>query len=223
MRVRRMVTRKQLVRITEKAIEELIEAFKATPYFFYTENDLHCYLYHRIYSKLPPEDWQCETEDEKSSILLHKEYPTKQRYRAKDLKEVISGGRRGHFDLSIWNPEETEGKLFRVRRSTDFKREQQTFIAIEFDLIEGNDSLHQAVHHFKWDLLKLRGAGNEIEHGYALVFVRDWIHRDEFLEEIEDEVAEDQQIVVLYVESSRDQRLIKTLSQKSFLNYERIL
>ncbi len=166
-----MVTKKQLVQVTEGAIDYIITTFKATPYFFYTENDLHCYLYNEIHSKLPLEKWQCKTKDERLSVLLHKEYPTKERYSAKELRKNVPRGARGHFDLSIWNPEKTSDRLFRVRRSTDFKQEQQTFIAIEFDLIEGNDGFKQAVHHSKWDLLKLRSMKNEIEHGYLLVFV----------------------------------------------------
>ena len=215
-----MVEKEKLVQITESAIDNLIMAFKATPYFFYTESDLHWYLYGEILNKLPLEDWECKTKDGKSSILLHKEYPTKERYNAKALKEKVPKGARGHFDLSIWNPEQTEERLFRVEKSIDFKNEQQTFIAIEFDLIEGNDSLESAVHHFKWDLLKLRSVKNGVEHGYALVFVRDWAHRDNFLEEIEKEVANEQRITVLYAEKKGNDRIVGRLSKKPFLTYE---
>ena len=217
-----MVSKRQLVDIVESSINEFVRTFRKYPYFFYTENDLHCYLYHEIYSKLPPKDWQCTTKDEKSSILLHKEYPTKQRYSAKDLKEDIPKGARGHFDLSVWNPEKTRDRLFRVRKSTDFKREQHTFIVIEFDLIEGNDGLDQAVHHLKWDLLKLRSRKNEIEHGYSLVFVRDWIHSNKFLEEIRDKVTEEQEVIILYVEEGKDRKRVGTVSQKPFLGYKRL-
>jgi len=179
---------------------------------------LHCYLYSEILNKLPLEDWQCKTKDGKSSILLHKEYPTKERYSAKALKEKVPKGARGHFDLSIWNPEETKERLFRATRSKDFEDAQHTFIAIEFDLIEGNDSLEQAVHHFKWDLQKLRSTKNEIEHGYSLVFVRDWVHTERFLKITRKEVAEDR-IVVLYAEKVRDNRIVGTLSKKTFLKY----
>jgi len=215
-----MVIKKQWVEKTESAIDDLITAFKANPYFFYTESDLHCYLYNEIYSKLPLEDWQCKTKDGKSSILLHKEYLTKTRYRKKGLEKDVPKGKCGHFDLSIWNPEKARERLFRVEQSTDFKQEQQTFIAIEFDLIKGNEALEQAIHHFKWDLLKLRSQKNEVEHGYSLVFVRDWVHRNRFLGEIQKEVAEERRIVVSYAEKKGDDRLIGTLSRKPFLNYE---
>jgi len=215
-----LVRKAKLVQITESAIDNLIMAFKATPYFFYTESDLHCYLYNEILNKLSLKDWQCKTKDRKSSILLHKEYPTKERYSAKALKEKVPKGARGRFDLSIWNPEKTKERLFRAARSKDFESEQHTFIAIEFDMIEGNDSLDQAVHHFKWDLLKLRSTKNEIEHGYSLVFVRDWVHRDNFLEEIEKEVAKEQRSTVLYAEKKGNDRIIGRLSKKQFLNCE---
>lgn len=215
-----MLTKKQLVRITASAIEDLIEAFKATPYLFYTENDLHCYLYTQILSKLPIEKWICKTVDGKESILLHKEYPTKERYSRDELKEGLKKGSRGHFDLTIWDPEKTKERLFRVRQSTDFEREQHSFIAIEFDLIERNDNLDQAIHHLKWDLLKLRSTKNEIEHGYSLVFVRDWAYRDEFLKKIKGEVAYEKEIVTLYVDRYANQTRVGTLSRKSFLDYE---
>ena len=215
-----MVKKEKLVQITESAIDNLIMAFKATPYFFYTESDLHCYLYSEVLNKLPLEDWQCKTKDGKSSILLHKEYPTKERYSAKDLLENVSGGARGHFDLSIWNPEKTQDRLFRVVSSTEFESEQHTFIALEFDLIEGNETVEQAKHHFKWDLLKLRSRKNEVEHSYQLVFVRDWVHRDSFFEEIRKEVAEENRIIVLYAEKKGNNSIVGTLSRKRFLNYE---
>jgi hypothetical protein len=215
-----MVSKKQLIEVAESAIDNLVTTFKKSPHLFYTESDLHCYLYSEILNKLPLEDWQCKTKEGKSSILLHKEYPTKERYSAKALKEKVPKGARGHFDLSIWNPEQTKERLFRAARSKDFENEQHTFIAIEFDLIEGNDSLDQAVHHFKWDLLKLRSTKNGVEHGYALVFVRDWAHRDNFLEEIEKEVANEQRITVLYAEKKGNDRIVGRLSKKPFLNYE---
>ena len=83
-----MVSEERLVQITESSIDNLIERFKKTPYFFYTENDLHTCLYHEIFSRLSFEEWLCRTGDDKTSILLHKEYPTKARYVARTTEEV---------------------------------------------------------------------------------------------------------------------------------------
>ena len=215
-----MVTEEQLVQITESAIDDLITIFNVTPYFFYTENDLHCYLYTQLLNKLLIEGFFCKTADGKNSVLLHKEYPTKERYSRKALEEGLKKGARGHFDLSIWNPEKTEERLFRVRRSTDFWREQQTFIAIEFDLAEGSDNLDQTVHHFRWDLMKLKGEKNEVAHGYQLVFVRDWTRSESFLEKVKPLVSEEKKVVILYIENTQQRTTVGTLSCKHFLNYK---
>jgi hypothetical protein len=47
-------------------------------------------------------------------------------------------------------------------------------------MIEHSERLESAIHHFKWDLLKLRSKKNEIENGYSLVFVRDWVNSEKF-------------------------------------------
>jgi hypothetical protein len=213
-----LVSKEQLVEIAELSIENLVKTFRQSPYFFYTESDFHCYLYHKIFHKLSLENLQYETKDKKPSILLHKEYPTKARYSAKQLKVNVTKGARGHFDLCIWNPDKTEERLFRATRPRDFEKEQHTFIAIEFHMIEGNDSLDKAMHHLRWDLLKLKSDKNKVEHGYALVFVRDWIHSEEFLEEIKREIAAENKITVLYTEKKGAKTIIKTLSRKHF-NY----
>jgi len=218
-----MVSKERLVQMTESSIDNLIERFKKTPYFFYTENDLHTYLYHEIFSRLPFEEWLCRTSDDKTSILLHKEYPTKARYVARTPEEVRSGGARGHFDLCIWNPKETKNRLFRVVGSTDFENEQHTFIAIELDMIEGNKTAEQAMHHLKWDLLKLRVDTNHIEHGYSLIFVRDWQHKNKFVAEASKEASKALNTAVLYIEKDKGTIRAGILSSKRFLKYEPIL
>ena len=217
-----MVSKEQLVQIIEVSIDELIATFKATPFFFYTENDLHTHLYFGIFSKLTLGEWQCKTRDGKSSILLHKEYPTKERYSAKALKKGFSEGARGHFDLSIWNPDEASDREFRVVSSTNFEEEQQTFIAIELDLIERNEPMKQAMHHFKWDILKLSSQKNRVEHGYQLVFVRDWRNRGNFPESARKEAVKTHNVTVLYIEKDNDVVRVGTLTPKPFLNFEQI-
>jgi hypothetical protein len=223
LRVMNLVSKEMLVQITKSSIGNLIERFIKTPYFFYTESDLHTFLYSDIYSKLPAEEWLCKTKNRKISMLMHKEYPTKDRYNARTLKEEVSKGSRGHFDLSIWNPEITSDKLIRVSSSSDFQTEQQTFIAIEFDLIERNRTFESALHHLRWDLMKLMGIRNKVEHGYQLVFVRDWVHKNDFVAQAKAEAAEANTTTVLYIETNGDASQYGTLSPKSFLNCKPIL
>ena len=210
---------KRLVDLVERCIDDLVKTFLAAPHWFYTENDLHCYLYNLIHKEMTSLSYyKCKTRDGKHSILLHKEYPTKERYSEKYLK-INPKGKRGHFDLCLWNPELVSQRLFRANLSKDIKEEQQTFIAIEFNLVEGNASLDQAIHHTKWDLLKLRKQTNEVKHGYALFFVRKWIHRDEFLRKLQ-KVQEQPEAAVLYIENSNGYQTADILFQKSFLSYE---
>lgn len=214
-----MISKKWLVQITESSIDNLLKTFTRMPYFFYTENDLHTCLYHEIFNNLPLEEWRCTTKVGKSSILLHKEYPTKMRYAAKTLEENAPRGTRGHFDLSIWNPENARERLFRVDHSADFMREQQTFIAIEFNLTERSASLKDAVHHFRWDLMKL-GPNNEVEHGYQLVFVRDWLYGKRFLQEVRDHATKAYNTAVLYIEKGKEGTSARTLAAKPFFGYQ---
>ena len=80
------------------AIRALIEKFIEMPYFFYSEQDMHAYLYHKLISgKLG--EFFVETRFGDKSVLLHKEYPTLRIYPRRRR------GRRGHFDLAIIDPE----------------------------------------------------------------------------------------------------------------------
>ena len=67
-----MATKDQLVKVVEASIDDLLSKFRDYPYFFYTENDLHTYLYFEIFRRLPQKEWVCKIQDWKSSILLHK-------------------------------------------------------------------------------------------------------------------------------------------------------
>lgn len=214
-----MMDEKRLVDVVESCINDLVKTFLASPYWFYTENDLHCYLYNLIHKELASLSYyKCETLDGKRSIILHKEYPTKERYSQKHL-EINPKGKRGHFDLCIWNPELVSQRLFRARLTKAIRKEQQTYVAIEFNLVEANASLNQAIHHIRWDLLKLRKQTNEVKHGYALLFVREWIHKDEFLRKLQ-KAQEQPEAVVLYIENSKGYQTVNTLFQKSFLDYK---
>ncbi len=70
-------------------------------------------------------------------------------------------------------------------------------------------------------MLKLRSKKNEIEHGYSLVFARDWLHSERFLSETK-KLPYDNKTTVIYAESSEEKRLIETLSQKPFLRLKKL-
>src|SRR4051794_17531228 len=96
-----------IVPVFERAIKSLIRRFRNHPYAFYTETDMHCYLYHRLYAG-GLLNGLSQTADGHDTILLHKEYPTVARYQRRDdgtLEESSEGRRRGAFDISIWDPQ----------------------------------------------------------------------------------------------------------------------
>ncbi len=151
-----------LVQKFEAAIKSLVRKFRTHPYAFYTETDMHCYLYHRLYSG-GLENGLYKTAEGYDTILLHKEYPTVARYVRKDdgrLEESEEGRRRGAFDISIWDPQYIAGLEH---------RKQKALCAAELALNEcGTRNVHTMN-----DATKLAGPTNEIKYGYLLFFVRD--------------------------------------------------
>lgn len=146
----------------EAAIKSLVRRFRNHPYAFYTEADMHCYLYHRLYAG-GLENGLYQTFDKRDTILLHKEYPTVVRYSREvdgHLRESGDGRRRGAFDICVWDPAYIAGREF---------RKQKVLCAAELAL---NETRAGNLHTIN-DAAKLSGKANEIRYGYLLFFVRD--------------------------------------------------
>jgi hypothetical protein len=151
-----------LVAQFEAAIKSLVRRFRTHPYAFYTETDMHCYLYHRLYSG-GLVNGLYRTLDGHDTVLLHKEYPTVARYQRRDdgrLEENAQGRRRGAFDISVWDPR------YIAQRE---HRQQKVLCAAELALNECRPGNPHTVN----DATKLAGPVNEIKYGYLLFFVRD--------------------------------------------------
>ena len=93
--------------------------------------------------------------------------------------------------------------------------EQQTFIGVEFDLKEKTADVESAIHHLRWDLLKLRGLKNEVENGYLLLFGRDWLYERDFLKKARQFTSAEEEIVVIYVGNSAQNSFVQ-LSNRCF-------
>jgi hypothetical protein len=157
----------------ERAIVTLRNKFLQSPYTFYSESDLHCYLYYLLYSeRLFKEPVKVLVGGKPiSTIRLHKEYPTLGKFYKPLNKKILVpeeknyitvGGKkfqpsRGAYDLAIIDPDETR----------DFKR-QKTGIAIELALNE----LHPSLWHLQNDYTKITYNVDEVERGYILFFIR---------------------------------------------------
>jgi len=151
-----------LIPLFEGAIKSLVRRFRNHPYAFYTETDMHCYLYHRLYAG-GLLNGLYRTSERRDTILLHKEDPTVARYmRLLDgrLQESDEGRRRGAFDICMWDPR------FIGHRE---HRKQKVLCAAELALNECRTGNLHTVN----DATKLAGSRNEIRYGYLLFFVRD--------------------------------------------------
>jgi len=111
-------------------LERLGRKFIRHPHLFYTESDMHCYLYYLLYAGRTFKGF-IETIDGKRTILLHKELPTTGRY-SRDSQGLLvpsekKGKRRGRFDIAIINGLNS--------KEYDLKR-QRALIAVELGLDE---------------------------------------------------------------------------------------
>ena len=145
----------------ERAIKSLVRRFRNHPYAFYTETDMHCYLYHRLYAG-GTFNGLFRTREGHDTILLHKEYPTIARYSKRDetLVKDPNARKRGRFDICIWDPAYIGGLQH---------RKQRVLCAAELAL---NECGVKSVHTIN-DTTKLVDPTNEVQYGYLLYFVRD--------------------------------------------------
>jgi hypothetical protein len=148
----------------EQAIKSLVRRFRNHPYAFYTETDMHCYLYHRLYAG-GTFNGLFRTKDGHDTILLHKEYPTLARYSRRSDRTLVNdlnARKRGRFDICIWDPDFIRGLPH---------RKQRVLCAAELAL---NECDAKSVHTLN-DATKLVDPSNEVKYGYLLFFVRDEI------------------------------------------------
>jgi hypothetical protein len=83
-------------------IKKTVNKFREYPYIFFSEMDIHSYLYYCLYST----KFEARTIDGVITSCLHKEYPTNFRYSKETMEDygLSKQGVRGHFDFAILNP-----------------------------------------------------------------------------------------------------------------------
>ena len=147
------------------AINDLIERFISEPFFFYAEQDMHAYVYHKLISGKLGEE-RVETYFGDKTVLLHREYPTLNTYPGARGKPT-----RGHFDLAVIDPAHAPESHWRTHVTQPRYARHRPKVAIEFGLNEiGTTRLDLT--HFKKDFTRLTDRENLVERGYLLFFVR---------------------------------------------------
>jgi len=184
-------------------LERLGRKFVRYSHLFYTESDMHCYLYYLLYAGRTFKGL-IETIDGRKTIPLHKELPTIGRY-TRDSRGLLvpsQKGARGHFDIAIINS--LQSKRYDMTH-------QRALIAVELGLDED-------ITHFKNDLVKLSDARNDVKQGFIAHFAREkTIPVDEY-QEMKDLLEDNPRIGSLLIDrSSRTanvyNRLLKETSE----------
>ena len=100
-------------------LERLGRKFVRHPHLFYTESDMHGYLYYLLYAGRTFKGL-IETMDGRKTILLHKELPTIGRY-TRNIQGLLvpseKGRRRGCFDIAIINSLDSEKYDFKHQKA----------------------------------------------------------------------------------------------------------
>lgn len=150
------------------AIKDLVERFFSEPFFFYTEQDMHAYLYHELITgRLGTERAVTSLGD--TTVLVHREYPTLNKYPSESGKAT-----RGHFDLAVIDPAEASKSHW--RRQQPLYATHKPKVAVEIGLNEIGTTKFNLAHYNK-DFTRLTDPENSVERGYLLFFVR----REDFL------------------------------------------
>ena len=168
-------------------LERLGRKFIRYPHLFYTESDMHCYLYYLLYAGRTFKGF-IETSDPKKTILLHKELPTIGKY-TRDSQGLLvpsEKGARGHFDIAIINS--LHSKRYDLKH-------QRALIAVEL-------GLDVDITHIKNDLVKLTDARNDVKQGFIAHFAREkTISLDEY-QAMKDLLEANSQIGALIIDRS---------------------
>src|SRR5665647_1257684 len=93
----------KLKEIVNDGIGKTINKFREHPRIFFSEMDIHSYLYYCLYSTR----FEVKTKDGVLTSCLHKEYPTNFRYSKETMEDygLNKEGVRGHFDFVVLNPQ----------------------------------------------------------------------------------------------------------------------
>ena len=169
--------------LVSDGIRKTVNKFREHPCIFFSEMDIHSYLYHCLYSTKLEE----KTIDGVITSCLHKEYPTNFRYSKVTMEDygLSKQGVRGHFDFAILNPKflrdfnikNIENKSIREteRRSKNKKFENELLSAIELKYVVNNN--RQFVKEVEKDTKKLViGLKYQSFEAYNLVFCNTQYH-----------------------------------------------
>lgn len=153
--------------LIEKEISNLIEWFKKYPYYFRTEEDVHCYLYCRLI-QYPEFSELVQARNSTFTNILHHEFPSI------DKGKGNTDEHKFRYDLVILD----KSSLNEIINWNNFAGQDNTTIA---PLIAIELGLNCGVGHLKADYMKLNNLKNNVNRGYIIHLMRDTSAKDEKL------------------------------------------
>jgi hypothetical protein len=172
----------------KSSISTLINKFREHPDIFFTEPDLHSYLYHNLYTtKLESKTLDC-----KITNCVHREYPTNFRYSKDTMEEygLDKRGKRGNSDLVVLNSDFIEKNTLhsvasrhlsdveeRSKNEADYRKEVHSVIEMKYVTTNSKSYLDEVIN----DNQKLLyGLKYQDFNAYNLVFCNvDYHHKSE--------------------------------------------
>ncbi len=219
------------IELVEQSISVFKDKFLESPFSFYTESDMHCYLYKELsFGFMEEHDVKIGNKDKTvQTTLLHNEYPTLScyykskagvliRYNKEKNKKPNFRPTRGRFDLAIIDPDSPG----------NFKK-KRTSIAIELSLNKDMDKDNKLIH-LTNDCEKLTDKENGVDQGYILHFIR----TEELSKTLQNRLPElrknidefkqnlDQKVKFLYLETNKPNKKPKFISSKNWAPMARL-
>ena len=219
------------IELVEQSISVFKDKFLESPFSFYTESDMHCYLYKELSFRFREEHNVKIGNKDKTvqTTLLHNEYPTLScyykskagvliRYNKEKNKKPNFRPTRGRFDLAIIDPDSPG----------NFKK-KRTSIAIELSLNKDIDKDNKLIH-LTNDCEKLTDKENGVDQGYILHFIR----TEELSKTLQNRLPElrknidefkqnlDQKVKFLYLETNKPNKKPKFISSKNWAPMARL-
>ncbi|MCW4016975.1 MAG: hypothetical protein NWF06_11450 [Candidatus Bathyarchaeota archaeon] len=181
-------------------IKRTVNKFREHPCLFFTEMDIHSYLYHCLYSS----KLEVNTKDRVVTTCLHKEYPTNFRFDKKSMRDygLDREGRRGNYDFVVLNPnfvaefdiQNVVNKNVRdveARSRNEDKFRNELVAAIELKYVINNKK--QFIKEVKKDIEKLSLAQNRQNfEAYVIVFCN---HKYRYLDDLKQVIIKKDQKV----------------------------
>ena len=188
-----VIEQSDLKRFVCDGIRKTVNKFRERPFIFFTEMDIHSYLYYCLYSS----KFEVETKEGIITSCIHKEYPTNFRYSKKTMKDygLKKAGRRGNYDIAVLNPKfirefdiknvvNKDVRDLEIRSRNKEKFRSELIAAIELKYVINNNK--KFIDEIEKDIKKLSIASKyQSFEAYNLVFCN---HEYQYMRELKETV-----------------------------------